>query len=268
MTAGAFCEKECAMAKKQCGADRAAVLDYVREQYQTQPEYLFRSFPNIAVLRHPNGKWYAIIMPVALEKLGLAEDGIADVMNVKCDPMMTGSLCMQTEFFPAYHMNKGSWVSIVLDGRSSKERALAALSESYAIVGAKSGGKKRTVPKDWLVPSNPKYEDIGKTLRAQGWIYWKQSGAFIPGDTVYIYEGKPIGAVGFVCEVTQTDIPYHFDQGGLHMDTVMRLELKKCYAPEEFPLELLRDYGVASVRGPRGIPEPLLAALRAGGKAV
>ncbi len=251
--------------KQKHGADRDTVLRYAHEQYQSEPEFLFRSSPNTAVLRHPNGKWYAIIMPVPLSRLGLPDSGTADVMNVKCDPMMTGSLCMQPGFFPAYHMNKGSWVSILLNGSVPADRVTAALAASYAQVAAKSGGRQRTVPKDWLVPSNPKYEDIGRTLRAQGWIFWKQSGRFIPGDTVYLYEGKPVGAVGFACEVTAVGIPYHYDQGGLHMDTVMRLELRRIYAPEEFPLELLRDYGVASVRGPRGIPDALLAALQAGG---
>ena len=253
------------MPKAKQGADRNTVLAFAKTEYQTEPEYLFRSSPQTAVLRHPNGKWFAIIMPVSLRKFGLPDDGISDVINVKCDPMMTGSVCMQPGFFPAYHMNKGSWVSILLNGSVPAEHVLTALSASYAQVAARTGGKQRTAPKDWLLPSNPKYEDIGKMLRAQGWIFWKQSGRFIPGDTVYIYEGKPIGAVGFACTVTQTDIPYHFDQGGLHMDTVMRLELQVCYAPAEFPLELLRDYGVTSVRGPRGIPDALLAALKAGG---
>ena len=91
---------------------------------------------------------------------------------------------------------------------------------------------------------------------------WKQGGRFIVGDTVYIYEGKPIGAVTYACEVTETDIPYHYDQDGLRMDRVIRLKLLAVYPQDQFPLARLRDYGVASVRGPRGVPEDLLAALK------
>ena len=46
------------------------------------------------------------------------------------------------------------------------------------------------------------------------------------------------------------------------METVMRLKLIASYAPELFPLESLQDYGVVSVRGPRGVPEDLLLCLR------
>ena len=41
------------------------LLDYVLKQYGTQPEYLWKSHPDYAVLRHTdNRKWYAIVMNV------------------------------------------------------------------------------------------------------------------------------------------------------------------------------------------------------------
>ena len=46
------------------------------------------------------------------------------------------------------------------------------------------------------------------------------------------------------------------------METVMRLKLLAMYGEKQFPITRLRDYGVASVRGPRAVPEDLLAALR------
>ncbi len=70
----------------------------------------------------------------------------------------------------------------------------------------------------------------------QDTLYWKQSAAFIPGDILYIYEGKPIGAMTWCCEVTKTDIPYHYDQGGLHMDKVAELRLLRKYAREQFTI--------------------------------
>ena len=42
--------------------------------------------PDSAVLRHKNGKWYAIIMVVEKKILGLEEDGNIDILDVKCDP--------------------------------------------------------------------------------------------------------------------------------------------------------------------------------------
>ncbi len=244
-------------------ADRANILKFTAETYQTKPDYPWQRMPEAAVLRHPNGKWYALIMPIPRDRLGLPEDTVCDVMNVKCDPLMLGSVLLQKGFFPAYHMNKNSWISILLDGTVPLERVTAALQMSYALVsGSGSSRHPRTQPKAWLVPANPKYEDLAQTLAVTHESLWKQSGRFIVGDTVYIYEGKPIGAVTYACEVTETDIPYHYDQDGLRMDKVIRLKLLAVYPQDQFPLARLRDYGVASVRGPRGVPEDLLAALK------
>ena len=41
------------------------IFDYVFTQYGTQPEYLWKTHPDYAVLRHSdNRKWYAIVMNV------------------------------------------------------------------------------------------------------------------------------------------------------------------------------------------------------------
>ena len=54
---------------------REEIFQYVKEQYGTEPEYLWKKDPDSAVLRHKNGKWYAIIMVVEKKILGLEEDG-------------------------------------------------------------------------------------------------------------------------------------------------------------------------------------------------
>ena len=243
-------------------ADRQGILKYAAGIYGTQPDFPWQRTPECAVLRCPNGKWYGLIMPVQRCKVTGTSEEICDILNVKCDPVMFGSVILQKGFFPAYHMNKNSWISILLDGTVPLSRVTAALQMSYALVSGGSSGKHpRTQPKAWLVPANPKYEDLSQTLGITGESLWKQSGSFIIGDTVYIYEGRPIGAVTYACEVTETNIPYHFNQGGLHMEKVIRLSLLASYPQTQFPLERLRDYGVGSVRGPRGVPDELLAAL-------
>ena len=51
---------------------RKELFAYVAEHHQVNPEYLWKKNPNYAVLRHHyNRKWYAIIMDVEAEKLGL-----------------------------------------------------------------------------------------------------------------------------------------------------------------------------------------------------
>jgi mmcQ protein len=45
------------------------------------------------VLRHnDNNKWYGVVLEVSADKLGLPEAGIIDVLNVKSNPLLIGSL--------------------------------------------------------------------------------------------------------------------------------------------------------------------------------
>ena len=97
---------------------RQEVFAYAKQQYGTEPDYPWMD--TNAVLRHAdNKKWYAVILEVRREKLGLDGDGMLDVLNVKCDPILIGSLRLKPGFHPAYHMNKDKWLTIRLDGSVS-----------------------------------------------------------------------------------------------------------------------------------------------------
>lgn len=79
--------------------ERREVFEYVKEQYGTEPDYPWRDWN--AVLRHKeNKKWYGLVMEVEQNKLGLDGVTLVDVLNVKCDPVLIGSLRMQSGFHP------------------------------------------------------------------------------------------------------------------------------------------------------------------------
>ena len=82
------------------------IFEYVKKQYGTVPEYLWAQSPDNAVLRHKNGKWYAVVMTVEKSKLGLEGNDLVDIMDVKCDPEMTSMIIQTYGFLPGYHMNK------------------------------------------------------------------------------------------------------------------------------------------------------------------
>lgn len=101
---------------------RQDILQYAEDSYGTTAEYLWEDTPTAAVLRHKtNRKWYAILMEVPTVRLGLSGEGTVDVLNVKCDPLLIGSLLQSKGFLPAYHMSKAHWISILLDGSLSAE---------------------------------------------------------------------------------------------------------------------------------------------------
>ena len=117
--------------------NREEVFKYVRKQYGTVPEYLWKSDPLSAVLRHPNGKWYGIVMNIRKSALGLRDDMMVDVINVKCEPDIAGLLTQTYGFFPGYHMNKKYWVTILLDGSVSGAKVLDLLDMSYDLIDKK-----------------------------------------------------------------------------------------------------------------------------------
>ena len=67
----------------------------------------------------------------------MSDEGIADVLNVKCDPVLIGSLRMQEGFYPAYHMNKETWISVLLDQPERDEIIKNLLALSYEITKSK-----------------------------------------------------------------------------------------------------------------------------------
>ena len=83
--------------------------------YLTLPDYPFDEDFETAVLRHTdNRKWYAIVMRVSRRKFGFDSDEVIDVVNLKLPTEMFGSFGATDGVYPAYHMNKLHWISVLL----------------------------------------------------------------------------------------------------------------------------------------------------------
>ena len=124
--------------------NKEEIFEYVQKQYGTVPEYLWSKLPDSAVLRHKNGKWYAVLMRVEKSKLGLDGDGTVDVLDVKCDPEMTGMIIQTYGFLPGYHMNKQHWVTILLDGSCPADCIKTLIDLSYQLTAKHLKSKTRS----------------------------------------------------------------------------------------------------------------------------
>ena len=112
--------------------NRQEVFDWCRQRYGSEPDYPWNDWN--AVLRHTdNNKWYGVIIEVDRSKLGIDGNGVVDVLNVKCDPTIIGMLRMQPGFYPAYHMNKEKWITLLLDGSVPAERVFPLIDESFEL---------------------------------------------------------------------------------------------------------------------------------------
>ncbi len=61
------------------------------------------------------GKWYGLMMEVPLQKLGVASQANALILNVKIHPEDKERLLSTDGVYEAYHMNKKHWISIALN---------------------------------------------------------------------------------------------------------------------------------------------------------
>ncbi len=116
--------------------NRKQLIQFIKEEYGKEEEYLWAKYPNYAVFRHSvNRKWFAVVMDVPKNKLGLAGDEIIDLLVVKCSNLLIGSLIQKRGFYPAYHMNKTNWISIALDGSVDDEEIKMLINMSYELTG-------------------------------------------------------------------------------------------------------------------------------------
>lgn len=249
----------------ECISLREELIEYIKKKYNDEKEYLWARHPNYVVFRHEdNRKWYSLIMDVPKTSLGLEGEGRTDILNVKLDDLLLRDFLIQQEgYFRGYHISRGNWISILLDGTVPFSDACKWIDTSYQVTASAAGKKKLRLPKEWLVPANPKYYDIEGSFAKSDIIDWKQGRGIKTGDTAFMYIAAPVSAVLYKCKVVETDIPFHFADKNISMDAIMRIQLQKRYSPDAFPFEKLkREYGIYAVRAPRGVPYSLSEAFK------
>ena len=90
-------------------------ISFCLDAHGTSPDYPFDEDFETAVLRHTdNRKWYALAMRVSRRKFGFDSDEVIDVVNLKLPTEMFGSFGADEGVYPAYHMNKLHWISVLL----------------------------------------------------------------------------------------------------------------------------------------------------------
>lgn len=118
--------------------NREEIKQYILETYAATSDCPWDKNPNFEVFRNVGSKkWFALFMDIPQRYLGLKSDTISDVMNVKCDPILIGSFCKEKGIFPAYHMNKNHWISVLIDGTVPDERLKMLINISFEATAPK-----------------------------------------------------------------------------------------------------------------------------------
>lgn len=114
--------------------NRTELQAYIEETYGAKGESLWAKHPTYMVFRHnSNRKWFAAIMEIPKEKLGLSGGEDIQVVNLKCDTRLIGSFREEKGVYPAYHMSKAHWLTVTLDGTVDEEKLKFLLDMSYEL---------------------------------------------------------------------------------------------------------------------------------------
>ena len=110
------------------------IADYVKTQYNITPEFLWEKSPGCGVFRNQTSKkWFGIVMDIDKSKLDKEQKGLVEVLNIKLVRSEVQQLLKENGFYPAYHMNKKSWITILLDDVLSDEEIEDLISKSYKL---------------------------------------------------------------------------------------------------------------------------------------
>lgn len=109
------------------------VIQYIKEHYQINPEYPWKDTPLFCTFKN-KGKWFGIIMNISYQKLRPEKNGLVDLINVKLPKEIIPTIVDYKNVFPAYHMNKVYWVSILLDEQIEFSKITKFIDQSYKIV--------------------------------------------------------------------------------------------------------------------------------------
>jgi len=79
----------------------------------------------------PDGKWFGLIMNVKKDNVIKKAEGTFDIINLKLGETEIQQLIQQKGFYPAYHMNKQYWITILLDDTLEDKIIMKYIKKSY-----------------------------------------------------------------------------------------------------------------------------------------
>jgi len=88
-----------------------------------------------AVYRCPNAKWFALVMRIKYRNVGFASEEPVWAVNLKAEN--AESLADGKSIFPAYHMNKKYWITVLLTAVTDFDLLCKLTEKSFSLVKGK-----------------------------------------------------------------------------------------------------------------------------------
>ena len=114
--------------------NRQNVEQFVAQEFGVKPDYLWEGDFVTAALRHPDTKrWFGVLMRIPATKLGINNEGEADILDIKLDSDFILELQknLPKQYFSAYHMNKKHWTTVLLTDKTDRKLLQTLINESF-----------------------------------------------------------------------------------------------------------------------------------------
>ena len=109
-------------------------ISWIKNQFGAEPDFPWPDTPDYCVFRCQNEKWFALVMRIKYKQLGLTGDENVWVVNIKADQTEIPNLIDHKSIFPAWHMNKKHWITVLLTAVTDFEKLCELTLKSYELV--------------------------------------------------------------------------------------------------------------------------------------
>lgn len=116
------------------GDNTLKIIEFVKREFNSPLEFLWPKFSNNAICRRSdNQKWFILFIKLSADKIGLAKKGEIEIIDIRIKCEQAEQLIDNKIFFPAYHMNKKSWITIKLDSVENICQVYDLIRKSYEL---------------------------------------------------------------------------------------------------------------------------------------
>lgn len=108
------------------------VIEYIRNKYGDMLEFLWDD-ANAIWRNKTNAKWYGALLQVSKEKLGIKSEDVVEIIDLKYQKGETEQIVDNKLVYPGYHMNKNSWITVILDNSMENNELEKLIDNSYEL---------------------------------------------------------------------------------------------------------------------------------------
>ena len=110
-------------------------IAWIKSKFGAEPDYPWPDdAPYSFVFRCPNEKWFALVMKIKYKQLGLTGNEEVWVVNMKAEQDAIPTLIDRKSIFPAWHMNKKHWITVLLTAATDFEKLCELTQKSWELV--------------------------------------------------------------------------------------------------------------------------------------